>query len=34
MSYGLGFYDPEDLEYYNKIKKEIDNMKKDPIKNW
>ena len=32
MGYGLGSYDPEELAYYNKIKKEIDNMKKETIK--
>ena len=32
MNYGLGSDDPEELAYYNKIRKEIDDMKKDPIK--
>ena len=32
MNYGLGSDDPEDLSYYNKIRKEIDDMKKYPIK--
>ena len=32
MNYGLGSDDPEELEYYNKIRKEMDDMKKDPIK--
>ena len=32
MNYGLGSDDPEELAYYNKIRKEINNMKKDPIK--
>ena len=32
MNYGLGSDDPEELAYYNKIKKEMDDMKKDPIK--
>ena len=32
MNYGLGSDDPKELAYYNKIKKEIDDMKKDPIK--
>ena len=32
MNYGLGSDDPEELAYYNKIKKEMDNMKKDSIK--
>ena len=32
MNYGLGTDDPEELAYYNKIKKEMDDMKKQPIK--
>ena len=32
MNYGLGSNDPEELAYYNKIREEIENMKKDPIK--
>ena len=32
MNYGLGSDDPEELAYYNKIKKEMDDMKKDSIK--
>ena len=32
MNYGLGSDDPEQLAYYNKIRKEIDEMKKYPIK--
>jgi len=28
MNYGLGSDDPEELEYYNKIRKEMDDMKK------
>ena len=32
MNYGLGSDDPEELAYYNKIKKEMDNMKKDKVK--
>ena len=31
MNYGLGSDDPEELAYYNKIRKEMDNMKKDSI---
>ena len=31
MNYGLGSDDPAELAYYNKIRKEIDNMKKQPI---
>ena len=33
MNYGLGSDDPEELEYYNKIRKEMDDMKKEPFKN-
>ena len=32
MNYGLGSDDPEELAYYNKIRKEMDNMKKGSIK--
>ena len=32
MNYGLGSDDPEELEYYNKIRKEMTNMKKEPVK--
>ena len=32
MNYGLGSDDPEELTYYNKIKKEMDYMKKEPVK--
>ena len=32
MNYGLGSSDPEELAYYNKIRKEMDDMKKQPIK--
>ena len=32
MNYGLGSDDPEELTYYNKLRKEMDDMKKDPIK--
>ena len=32
MNYGLGSNDPEELTYYNKIRKEMDDMKKQPIK--
>ena len=32
MNYGLGSDDPEELAYYYKIRKEMDDMKKDPIK--
>ena len=29
MNYGLGSDNPEELTYYNKIRKEIEDMKKD-----
>ena len=32
MNYGLGSNDPEELTYYNKIRKEMDDMKKEPFK--
>ena len=32
MNYGLGSNDPEELAYYNKIRKEMDDMKKEPLK--
>ena len=32
MNYGLGSDDPEELAYYNKIKKEMADMKKEPVK--
>ena len=32
MNYGLGSDNREELSYYNKIKKEMDDMKKQPIK--
>ena len=32
MNYGLGSNDPEELSYYNKIRKEMDDMKKEPFK--
>ena len=32
MNYGLGSDDPEELAYYNKIKNEMDNMKKKSVK--
>ena len=32
MGYGLGSDDPEELSYYNKIRKEMDDMKKDSVK--
>tara|TARA_B100001778_G_scaffold9555_1_gene7644 strand:- start:187 stop:375 length:189 start_codon:yes stop_codon:yes gene_type:complete len=32
MKYGLGSNDPEELAYYNKIREEMDNIKKDTVK--
>ena len=32
MNYGLGSDDPEEFAYYNKIRKEMNNMKKQQIK--
>ena len=32
MDYGLGSDDPEEIAYYRKLKKEIDEMKKDTVK--
>ena len=32
MNYGLGSDDPEELAYYNKIKKEMDDMKNKTVK--
>ena len=32
MGYGLGSDDPEELAYYNRVRKEMDIMKKDSIK--
>ncbi len=32
MNYGLGSNDPEELAYYNKIIKEMDDKKKEPFK--
>ncbi len=32
MNYGLGSEDPEELAYYNKIRAEMAEMKKVPIK--
>ena len=32
MNYGLGSDDSEELAYYNKIRKEMNDMKKDQIK--
>ena len=32
MNYDLGSDDPEELAYYNKIKKDMADMKKEPVK--
>ena len=32
MNYGLGSHNPEELAYYKKIRKEMEDMKKDPLK--
>ena len=32
MNYGLGSDDPEEFAYYKKIRKEMNDMKKQPIK--
>ena len=32
MNYGLGSDDQEELAYYNKIKKDMADMKKEPVK--
>ena len=32
MGYGLGSDDPEELSYYNKIRKDMKDMKKDAVK--
>ena len=32
MNYGLGSDDPDEFAYYKKIKKEMDDMNKQPIK--
>ena len=32
MNYGLGSDNPEELTYYNKIRKEMDDMKKETVK--
>ena len=34
MNYGLGSDDSEELAYYNKIRKEMDDMKKEQVKKW
>ena len=32
MGYGLGSDDPEELSYYKKLRKEMDDMKKNEVK--
>ena len=32
MDYGLGSDNPEEIAYYNKIKQQIEDMKKDSVK--
>ena len=32
LNYGLGSDNPEELAYYNKIRNEMEDMKKDPVK--
>ena len=32
MNYGLGSDNPEEIDYYKKIKKKIEDMKKDSVK--
>ncbi len=32
MNYSLGSDNPEELAYYNKIKKKMDDMRKEPLK--
>ena len=32
LNYGLGSNDPEELKYYLKFRKEVDDLKKDTIK--
>ena len=32
INYGLGSDDPEELAYYNKIRNEMDDMKKESVK--
>ena len=32
MKYGLGSNDPEELTFYNKVREEMDNIKKDTVK--
>ena len=32
MGYGLGSDDPDELAYYNKLRKEMDDMKNDAVR--
>ena len=32
IGYGLGSDDPEEVSYYKKIRKEMEDMNKDPVK--
>ena len=32
MNYGLGSDDPEELAYYHKVRNEMGDMKKEPVK--
>ena len=32
MSYGIGSDDPEELAYYKKLRKDMDDMKKEAVK--
>ena len=32
MNYGLGSDDPEEMDYYNKIRNKMDDMKKEPLR--
>ena len=32
MGFGLGSDDPEEVDYFNKIRKDMDDMKKDSVK--
>ena len=32
MNYGLGSNNPDELAYYNKIRREMDDMKKDSVR--
>ena len=32
MNYGLGSNDHEEVAYYNKVRKEMDDMKKEPFR--